>query len=423
MAREFEAAGFRLVAPSAAPEVFVLNTCSVTHVADRKARQQLRSARRRFPQALIVATGCYPERAQAEVEAIAVADLVAGNGHKAELVRLVTERMRQRPRPQPSETVMAMGTAPRLTRAFVKIQEGCNDHCSYCIIPKTRGASHFFEAPAVVAAVREREAEGYREVVLTGTQLGDYGIPSPGDRREGPDHRDQATEGEPLAALLSAVLAATTIPRIRVSSLQPQDLTPRLLALWDDARLCPHFHLPLQSGAAPVLARMRRRYTPEGYLAAVERVRDHVPRAAITTDVIAGFPGETAADFEATIALCHTARFAAVHAFPYSERPGTLATRYSQVLEPEKRARLGKLLEVAAEAHGAYRAARTGGTATVLWEEERRGIAAPGGRVWTGLSEDYQRVYTAHPDDLHGALGRVTLTAQHADGLWGEVTG
>jgi len=239
----------------------------------------------------------------------------------------------------------------------------------------------------------------------------------------GPDHRDQASEGEPLAGLLRALLDATSLPRLRVSSLQPQDLTPGLLALWDDPRLCPHFHLPLQSGAAAMLTRMRRRYTPDEYLAALGRVRTRVPGAAITTDVIAGFPGESAADFRETLTLCRTAGFAAIHVFPYSERPGTLAARFAQVAEPEKRTRLAELLDAAASAAATYRASRVGGRATVLWEEERLKFGGPGDRGWTGLTGDYQRVFTRHPGDLRGVLNPVTLTGVHADGLWAEVGG
>ena len=413
LARDFSRLGFEVIEPppgtaegmlvAPAPvDVYILNTCTVTHVADRKARQQLRNARRRFPNAYVVATGCYPARASAEVAALPEVDLVTGNDSKPELAeRVVRELIARTHVPHvPTRT----GIPPHRTRAFVKIQEGCNDYCSYCIIPKTRGSSRSFPPQQILAELRQREREGYREVVLTGTQLGDYGIPRPGSRRIGPDQRDQATEGNPLARLIALILQETGIPRIRLSSIQPQDVTEPLLALWWDPRLCPHFHLPLQSGSNAVLRRMRRRYTAGEFLAAASRIRAAVAGVSITTDIIAGFPGETEEDFEHTMDLAQRASFADIHVFPYSPRAGTLGTRLDRrVPDLVKQERARRLLALAQRARTAHRSRFIGATRPVLWEEQKNG-------VWTGLTDNYLRVYSPSLHTYAGLIEPLPLT-------------
>ena len=239
---------------------------------------------------------------------------MAGNSRKPELVREVLRLRGQTASPRTAGVEPPWPRLPRRTRAFVKIQEGCNQVCAYCIVPRVRGRERSIPPADLVRQVRQRVDEGYREVVLTGTQLGSYGFDLPG-----------AT----LSSLLDEILQSADVPRLRVSSLQPQEITRDLLRLWqDDPRLCPHFHMPLQSGSDRVLARMRRRYGAADYLAAVERVRDALPRAAITADVIVGFPGETDDDFQETLALCRRVGFADLHVFPYSVRPGTSAAYF-----------------------------------------------------------------------------------------------
>lgn len=409
IARAFSRLGFQVVDsdqpdPVEAPDVFIVNTCTVTHVADRKARQQLRYARRRFPSAYVVATGCYPARAQAEVAAMPEVDLVAGNDAKPDLAQRVADAVGRGLVPRQDDLPPRAYVPQSATRAFVKIQEGCNDYCSYCIIPKTRGASRTFPVDVILAELHERERQGYQEAVLTGTQLGDYGIAVPGDRREGPDHRDQSTEGDPLADLLEQVLRQTRLPRVRLSSIQPQDITARLLALWQDPRLCPHFHLPLQSGSNKILRRMRRRYRAEDYLAAIDRIHVAVPDVSITTDVIAGFPGETDDDFEATLAVARGAGFADIHVFPYSDRPGTLAVKLDgRVPEPVKRERVARLLALAGVSREAHQSRYLGTTRPILWEDRKNGL-------WTGLTDNYLRVYSPDSSLCAGLIQALTLT-------------
>ncbi|MSQ27222.1 MAG: tRNA (N(6)-L-threonylcarbamoyladenosine(37)-C(2))-methylthiotransferase MtaB [Dehalococcoidia bacterium] len=423
LAREFTAAGYQVVSSQAGAHVYIINTCTVTHVADAKARQELRAVRRRNPRALLVATGCYPERAPGELEALPEVDLIAGNSRKAQLVQLVSGKLAERALAGESIQADLVRTVPAIAvvRSFVKIQEGCNDYCAYCIIPKTRGTSRSFDPASIISAINDRQGQGYPEVVLTGTQLGDYGIEAPGDRRYRADHRDQSTEGNPLAVLVALVLKETAIPRVRISSLQPQDITPELLSLWSDPRLCPHFHLPLQSGAAPVLRSMRRRYAPEEYVAALHRIRTMVPMAAVTTDVIVGFPGETDADFDATLGLCDAAGFAAIHAFPYSQRPGTLAVRLpGTVPAPVKRARMERILDLAKSCSLKERTRNLGRVRPVLWEGTASVPCGEGMTVWQGLTDTYFRVYTTSHEPLRSRITKTLLSCIHQDGVWGE---
>ncbi len=381
IARQLAGDGVR-VAAGAVPgaDAYIVNTCSVTHVADRKARHLLRYARRLSPGATIFLTGCYASRAPS-----GLADAIVPNAAKPLLAEQLLARLRARGDPAGG----CRALAPQLhTRAFVKIQEGCNELCAFCIVPYTRGRERSVPVEDVLREVRAREAEGVKEVVLTGTQLGNYGRDL-GWRETGPRR------------LLEALLDGTSLPRIRLSSLQPQDITPELLRLWQDRRLCPHFHLPLQSGSDAVLQAMRRRYTATGYLQAVEMIREHVPAVAITTDVIAGFPGESEADFEATLDVIRQASPAAVHAFPYSRRPGTAAALLKGHLPPQvRRERLERLLSAGAAASAAFRRQFLGHTLEVLWEQEDPG--RPG--RWTGLTGNYIRVYTLADADLTNRL-------------------
>lgn len=364
------------VAPGA--DAYVINTCSVTHVADRKARHLVRLARRLSPAAPVVLTGCYAGAAPPDL-----ADTIVPNQAKPSIPQWLLERLGARGDPAagcPSPPPSALRT-----RALIKIQEGCNELCAFCIVPYTRGRERSVPPEAVVQEVLARQAEGVQEVVLTGTQLGNYG-------------RDLGWQEVGPRRLLEALLEGTAVQRIHLSSLQPQDISEPLLRLWRDRRLCPHFHLPLQSGSDAILKAMRRRYTAADYLRAVRLIRHHVPDAAITTDVIAGFPGESEADFEATLALCREAEPANIHAFPYSRRPGTAAALMPGHLPPQvRRDRLQRLLAVAEGCATAFRQRFLGRTLEVLWEQKT------GGR-WTGLTPNYIRVYTLADADLSNRI-------------------
>ena len=277
LARELASAGYGVVGNAEDADVFVLNTCTVTHVADRKARQAVRAAKRRNPNSLIVVTGCYAQRAPDDLRSMPEIDLVAGNVDKPSLARMIG-RLASDP-----DTVCAVGDDEALSqvlrirsRAMVKIQEGCDQVCAYCIVPTVRGRERSIPADEIVATANAYADMGCREVVLTGTQLGSYGF----------DLKDMSISG-----LVRNLLDRTEVPRIRISSLQPQDISEELLELWADPRLCPHFHVPLQSGSDSILKIMRRRYTSAEFQDSVRRIRDSVAGAAVTADVIVGFPG------------------------------------------------------------------------------------------------------------------------------------
>jgi threonylcarbamoyladenosine tRNA methylthiotransferase MtaB len=408
IARDLVASGCEVIDRPGDADAFVINTCSVTHVADRKARHLARLARRLSPGAAVILTGCYVETAGAGLGAAIGADLVLRNDEKASLAaRLVGADHSASGLCPPSGSHLR-------TRAFVKVQEGCNDVCAFCIVPRTRGRERSVSVEEVVRAVRQREMEGVQEVVLTGTQLGAY-------RPTGQADRADTGAGTGPAVLLRVLLAETAVPRLRLSSLQPQDITPELLALWEDPRLCRHFHVPLQSGSDAVLSRMRRRYTVEGFRRALALIREHMADAAITTDVMVGFPGESDADFEETCAFCREAAFARLHVFPYSCRPRTAAAHMSDhVPEPVKRERTQRLLAVAQELRADFERRFHGRVMPVLWERAR---PARDGLIWEGLTGNYVRVFTRSHADLCNRLVP-TLLVGHSrieGGLWGEL--
>ncbi len=407
VASEFARAGFRLVSTLEPADIYVVNSCTVTHVADRKARRAIRAARRRNPGATIVATGCFAQRAPAELEKLPEVDLVIGNTDKPTLVRRVSEWRGGPPVPcAVGDDVQPL--APRIarTRAAVKIQEGCDQVCAYCIVPRVRGRERSIPPEEILARIDDHVASGYREVVLTGTQLGTYGFD---------------LDGITLEGLVRLVLERTGIERLRVSSLQPQEITPGLIRLWSDGRLCPHFHLPLQSGSDGVLQRMRRRYTRGLFGEVVDMIRDSVPGVAITTDVIAGFPGESERDFEDTSELCERVGFAAMHVFPYSSRPGTSAAHFGGTVSGKtKSERMERLLDLSRSGAADFRGGFKGEARPVLWEEAVKG---EGGALWSGLTDNYIRVRARSRLALSNTITRARLGDFEKNVVSAEVLG
>jgi len=380
LARQFARAGYRLVPPDDEADVYVLNTCTVTHVADGKCRRLLKQARRRNPGALVVAIGCYVERARQELAQIKGVDLVLDNSQKMDLL----------PRLEQSGRLVRPGAvsarADFRTRAFIKVQDGCNNFCSYCIVPLVRGREKSLPLEQVIDEVSRRVADGYKEVVLTGTEIGAYN-----------------DKGIGLTELLRRILKETGVARLRLSSLQPREITPELIGLWQDGRLCRHFHLSLQSGSDTVLERMKRRYTTADYKRAVDLIRKSVPGAAITTDVIVGFPGETEAEFEKSYDFARQMDFARVHVFTYSPRPGTRAADMPQQVDDKaKRERSRRMLAPGRACVRNFRRKFLGKTMLVLWEKETGG-------VWSGLTDNYIRAYTKSDEDLTNQLLPVEL--------------
>jgi len=394
LALQLAQAGYRLVSSVAKADVYILNTCTVTHLADRKSRHRLRLAHHQNPAARLVAIGCYAERSPQEMVPIEGVDLVLGNEPKPHLLqRLQESGCLSRPR-----SVRAGQHNGRRTRAFIKVQDGCQSFCAYCIVPMVRYREESVPVARVIAGVKQRVAGGSKEVVLTGTEIGSY-----------------RSHGIRLKGLLERILAETAVTRLRLSSLQPQEISPRLIELWRDCRLCPHFHLSLQSGSNTVLSRMKRRYDTADYRQVVSLIREVVPEAAITTDIIVGFPGETEAEFEESFNFCQQMEFARLHVFPYSPRQGTEAARLpGQVGAQLKKQRSQKMLALAEAGARNFSQRFLGKTMPVLWEKQSGGI-------WSGLTGNYIRVYTGSSEDLTNRLLTVKLVEIRRDGVWGEI--
>ena len=333
LARKFAAAGHWLVSSIDEADIYILNTCTVTHIADAKSRHLLRRAHRQNADTLVVATGCYAQRAPQELAQIEGVSLVVGNDEKPRLLQILGESGCLSNPTSTLEDYTANCESVFRTRAFIKIQDGCNNFCAYCIVPLVRGREKSLPVDQIVDEVVHRVSNGAKEVVLTGTEIGSYNY-----------------DGVNLKKLLNNILTETDVVRLRLSSLQPQEISPELIDLWRDQRLCPHFHLPLQSGSDAVLRRMKRRYCVGDYQEAVSLIRSLVPDAAITTDIIAGFPGETLAEFEESYNVCRQMGFARIHVFPYSPRQGTEAARMSkQVSDRAKTQRNQNLLALSKE--------------------------------------------------------------------------
>lgn len=404
IAHRLRAAGYDVVDSVCEADAYVVNTCSVTHTADRKSQRVIRSVRRIAPAAPVAVTGCYPQSAGFDAVTTLGADLVVGtrDKDKAEIISFFAARTA----PTVAFPELQPLARPLHTRAFIKAQEGCNDVCAFCIVPRTRGREESRPPEAVAAEVTRAVDAGAREVVVTGTQLGAWG-------------RDFATPRKPHH-LIARLLETTDAPRIRFSSLQPQDITPELLALWSDPRLMPHFHLALQSGSDRVLAAMRRRYTACEFIEAAARIRAVAPDAAITTDVIAGFPGESDADFEETLRFCEEVQFARLHCFPYSARSRTAAARMPDHLPGgTRKERMARLLALAGSLSQRFQARFAGTSRPVLWESERR---VAGESTWFGHTDNYVAVYTSGRF-LHNRVTSTFLSRLYHDGMWGHVPG
>jgi threonylcarbamoyladenosine tRNA methylthiotransferase MtaB len=419
LANSLRQAGFQLVTIGDGADICIANTCTVTHIADRKSRHWLRLARRRNPQALIIATGCYAQRSPQELASLA--DLVVDNKEKEHLLEIV----RALPRPTPPSTpAMIPATAgrsplrhcePRLhrgeaiypiadnvrTRSLIKIQDGCHSSCTYCIVPKVRPHEYSLPSSQIIGEVKQKVALGYKEVVLTGTKVGSY--------------KDDVTD---LRHLVQRILPGTGIERLRLSSLQPAEISSEFLALWKDDRLCRHFHLALQSGSETVLQRMRRSYSLDQYHRTVNLIKQMIPEVAITTDIMVGFPGEGKEEFEQSYSFCQRAGFAKIHVFPFSPRPETAAARMpEQIKDKVKEERNRRMLELSRSSRRRFCEQFLGQTMPVLWEKE----TSPGSSIYSGLTGNYIRVYTHSKKLLSNEVTTVRLVKFHNQGIWGEV--
>jgi len=418
---QFHEAGYQPVSPNDIADIYIANTCTVTHLADRKSRHWLRLAKRRNPQALTVATGCYAQRAPQELTPIA--DLILSNEEKEHLIESIRtflfeshpsgeyadlascysgeekrlNKLAQNKSRQAASTVNGIFRV----RSLIKIQDGCNSHCAYCIVPKVRTSQFCLPASEIISTIEEKVAMGYREIILTGTKIGCY--------------KDNSSN---LATLIKHILSNTRIERLRLSSLQPQELSPTLLALWQDNRLCPHFHLALQSGSDTTLKRMRRHYSLDDYRKMTELIRQKIPTVAITTDIIAGFPGESDEEFEQSYNFCQQAGFANIHVFPFSARPRTEAARMPDQMNTKvKRERTRRMLDLSQSCRHSFQQQFLGQTVAVLWEKEMN----PQSGIYSGLTDNYIRVFTHSEKPLTNEIAKVRLSGFHNQGMWGEL--
>ncbi len=389
MRQMFREKGYRIVSFDEKADIYIVNTCTVTNIADRKSRQMLHRARQLNPDAVVVAVGCYVQTGREAVEKDPAVDLAVGNNRKKDIVAILEAYLRERKdktlggatildiaRTYEYEEMQLKGTAEH-TRAYIKIQDGCNQFCSYCAIPYARGRVRSRRQEDILREIRGLAEAGYREAVLTGIHISSYGIDFNGSGR--------------LVELVEGIGEIPGLDRIRLGSLEPRIVTPetakRLAAI---PQLCPHFHLSLQSGCDATLKRMNRRYTTGEYYKSVEALREAFHEPAITTDVIVGFPGETEEEFARTKEFLEKVRFYEMHVFKYSRRAGTAAASMpDQVPEPMKAQRSGQLLDMEKQQSEAFRRRYIGRTVEVLLEEERR---MEGRTYCIGHTKDYVKV-------------------------------
>ncbi len=408
MARQFRAEGHVIVPEASSADLVVINTCAVTGEAAADSRQKIRRAARSGAGEIVV-TGCWSTlQPQVAAELPNVLKVIPNDAKD----RLVSDVLGLTETPSPSAHAfdlepLARQPLPGLrqrTRAFIKVQDGCDNHCTFCITTVARGESRSRPAADVVSDIRAALAGGAQEIVLTGVHLGSWG-------------QDFGTH---LRELLKIILNESGVARLRLSSLEPWDLDLDFFQLWQDPRLLPHLHLPLQSGSASVLKRMLRKTTPQSFRELVAAARAVIPHVAITTDVIAGFPGETDEEFAETLAFVREINFAGGHVFTYSARPGTPAARMKNHIPNERRKERNAILrEVFAELGENYRRRFIGERVRVLWEASSS--LNEQGWILEGLTGNYIRVSAVSPEMRWNMLDDVRLTGLSADGMSGEI--
>ena len=408
MEQELTTQGHELVAFEEPADAYIIDTCSVTAVSDKKSRQMIRRAKKMNPHAIVAACGCYAQTHTDEVAALGI-DLVGGTGQRMEFLRQLlaaAEEKRQRVLVDDALhrhefVVLPAGGQMSRTRAMLKVEDGCRNFCSYCIIPFARGPVRSLPVAEAVRQTEQLAAEGYREVVLTGIEISSWGQDLSGEQS--------------LVDLLEAVSEAAGDMRLRLGSLEPRTITEDFCRRASRLKnLCPHFHLSLQSGCDETLRRMNRRYDTARYLESVALLRAYFSGVAVTTDLITGFPGETEEEFEKTLAFLRRCAFAQIHVFPYSIRPGTRAAAMEQVPKSVKEARAARAGQVAAELHEKYLRSCVGQIFPVLFEQ-----AGEDG-CFVGHAPNYMEVAAAG-ENLHNCLRSVRITGVDGSVLKGEI--
>ena len=387
---------------------YIINTCSVTAVADKKNRAVIRRCRKLHPDAVIGVCGCYSQHAAGDVEKLEV-DIISGSGGREEFLTMMLAAMEDRQRKTQVDNalrrrefeVLPAGGLSERTRAMLKVQDGCVNFCSYCIIPYTRGPVRSAPLALAVQQAKELEAQGFREIVVTGIEIASWGVDLPG--KPG------------MVTLIEAICQAVPNLRVRLGSLEPRVITEEFCErLSKFTNLCPHFHLSMQSGCDTVLARMKRKYDTARYYESVELLGKYFPGCALTTDMIVAFPGETEEEFAQSLDFIRKCAFAEMHIFPYSRRPGTPADKMpGQHPNAVKEERSRRAIAVADKMTAAYRRSMVGQTVEVLFEE-------PSEDLYTGHAPNYVRVY-AEGQELHNEVRSVAITGVYNDGVIGTI--
>ena len=403
------AAGAEIVEFNDVADIYVVNTCSVTNMADRKSRQMLHRAKKKNPDAVVVAAGCYAQTADEAAMKETGIDVVIGNNQKKHIVEILEQHMQgvENKRLEIAKETeyedLKLDTQVEHTRAYIKIQDGCNQFCSYCIIPYARGRIRSRNPQEVVEEVKRLADNGYQEIVLTGIHLSSYGRTS----------YDKMTEesGQPLLNLICRINEIEGVKRIRLGSLEPRIITENFVkTLIKCEKVCPHFHLSLQSGSDTVLARMNRKYTTEEYAASVELLKQYYEAPAITTDIIVGFPQETEEEFQETMEFAKRIGFSKIHVFKYSRRKGTVADRMSgQVDEQKKTERSDRLMALEAALGEEYREHFLKSDTLVLFEES---AVVDNEVCQIGYNERYVRVALKTTDDLSNHIKKVKIVGK-----------
>ena len=387
---------------------YIVNTCSVTAVADKKNRAVIRRCRKAHPDALIAVCGCYTQHAADAVRELGV-DVIGGSANRGEFVEKILTALAEKSRAEAVDDarrrrefeILPAGGLEERTRAMLKVQDGCANFCSYCIIPYTRGPVRSAPLDICVAQARELEARGYKEIVVTGIEIASWGVDLPGK--------------PPMAAMLKAICEAVPNVRIRLGSLEPRVITEEFcLEMVKYPNLCPQFHLSMQSGCDTVLARMKRKYDTQRYYESVRLLKEYFPDCAVTTDMIVAFPGETEAEFAESLEFIRKCGFADMHIFPYSRRPGTPADKMpGQHNNATKEERSHAAIAVAEEMSRVYRKVLIGTCHAVLFEESE-------GEYFTGHAPNYIKVYV-RGENLHNEIRTVRLTEVYRDGMIGQI--
>lgn len=403
MQQMLEAAGYEIVPFEPGADVYVINTCTVTNIADRKSRQMLHKAKKMNPDAIVVAAGCYVQAGTEKAQEDLSIDLIIGNNKKQDLIALLEQYEQEKTRM--NETIdinhtkeyeeLNISRTEEHTRAYIKVQDGCNQFCSYCLIPYARGRIRSRKTNQVVEEVKRLAASGCQEVVLTGIHLSSYGM----ERKE---------DGETLLTLIQAIHQVEGIRRIRLGSLEPGIITEDFVkAIVQLPKVCPHFHLSLQSGCTETLKRMNRRYTAEEYKERCDVLRKYYVAPALTTDVIVGFPGETEEEFVASQKFVEQIRFYETHIFPYSKREGTrAAVMPNQIPENVKKERSRILIELGQQNKFNYMSQFLGQEKEVLFEEQQE---LDGMTYWVGHTMEYLKVAVESKENLDNVCKVVKL--------------